>query len=71
MISTIVSEQKKNIFYDTAMSPIKTYIIMTTIPERLNNKWFLSNIQRTISLLDLNDKIRLCDHSSIFRACSP
>lgn len=59
MISTIISEQKKNIFYDTVMSPIKTYITMTTIPERLNNKWFLSNIQITISLLDLNDKLRL------------
>lgn len=32
----------------------KTYISMTTIPERLKDDWFLNNLKRTIGLLENN-----------------
>jgi FkbM family methyltransferase len=32
----------------------KTYISMTTIPERLKDDWFLTNLKRTIGLLENN-----------------
>ena len=59
MISTIISQQKNNIRINNIISRIKTFITMTTIPERLNDKWFLNNLQRTISILRLNEKLRL------------
>lgn len=35
----------------------RTYITMTTIPERLTNDWFYNNLQRTISLLSENQTL--------------
>lgn len=37
----------------------KTYISMTTIPERLEHEWFYNNLKRNISILDKNQKIIL------------
>ena len=38
---------------------IKTYISITTIPERLINEWFLTNLMKTISLLSYNQTLIL------------
>ena len=57
--SCIIKNNKGEIMFTEYLKLMKTYISITTTPERLINEWFLTNLIKTINLLSYNHTLIL------------